>query len=90
MVRISCAVGASAKADVPGQSRTILLAMCVRVTLSRGQFWGELNDWALRAFGSGAQFAFPASLRLTLVSQAIRRHVGTPFQSALLPRPIGF
>jgi hypothetical protein len=43
-------------------SGDFLLAMRVRDILSRGQFWGELNDWAPRAIGSGAQFVFPAFL----------------------------
>jgi hypothetical protein len=86
MVRISCAVGASAKADVPGQIRAILLDLRVRDTVCKGQFWGELNDWALRTFGSGAQFIFLHPFLRTVARSAIRRHVGMPFQSALLPR----
>jgi hypothetical protein len=48
--------------------RAILLALCVRDAVSRGQFWGELSDWALRTFGSGAQFVFPAPFLQDLVS----------------------
>lgn len=36
---------------------TILLALRVHYILSKGLFWGEQNDWAPRAIGSGAQFA---------------------------------
>ena len=43
------------------KSLAILLAICVAISYPEGLFWGEQNDWAPRAIGSGAQFAFCAS-----------------------------
>jgi hypothetical protein len=42
--------------------RQILLAIRLRNIYQDDLFWGEQNDWAPRAIGSGAQFAFPACL----------------------------
>jgi hypothetical protein len=43
----------------PSYDRPILLAMRVRDTLSSGQFWGELNDRALRTFRFRCPIRFP-------------------------------
>lgn len=44
------------------KSFSILLVLCTRGPYPEDLFWGEQNDWAPRAIGSGAQLLSRASL----------------------------